>query len=84
MSRIKRKSGVTERETNPKKLDIKVKFRNYKYYPDNLIPAAIFRDAYDDFPDGAFFAFAEEEQIMDLLISLAEWETANTYHESEK
>jgi len=58
----------------------KIKFRDYKNYPHEIMNACIFRDTYDELPDGAFFAIAEEHDLYDALIAMAEWENENTYH----
>lgn len=60
------------------KTEKKIKFRDYKNYPDEIMDTCFFRDANDDMPDGAFFAIAEEEGMIDALIQMAEWENANT------
>jgi len=56
----------------------KIKFRDYRNYPDGIMAACVFRDDYDELPDGAFFAVAEEYGLTDALIEMAEWETKNT------
>ena len=56
----------------------KIKFRDYEHYPDEIMAACVFRDDFDDLPDGAFFALADEKNITDLLIEMAEWENENT------
>jgi hypothetical protein len=57
---------------------VKIKFRDYKNYPPEILNAAHFRDEYDDLPDGAFFAIAEEQDLTDALVEMAEWENENT------
>lgn len=49
-------------------------FRRYDTYPQELIEAAAFRDQFDELPDGAFFALAEEQGLYDSLIDLGEFE----------
>ena len=56
----------------------KIKFRDYKHYPKHILNACYFRDDYDDEPDGAFFVIANEQEIYDDLIEVAEWENENT------
>lgn len=56
----------------------KVKFRDYKNYPEEILEAAHFRDEYDDLPDGAFWAMAEEKGLLDDIIAMSEWENENT------
>jgi hypothetical protein len=46
--------------------------------------AARFRDEYDDEPDGAFFAIADEQGLTEELIEMAEWKAANTNIGEEK
>lgn len=60
----------------------KVKFRDYKNYPPEIMEACHFRDEFDDVPDGAFFAIAREKGVYEALDQMAEWEHANTYMES--
>lgn len=55
-----------------------IEFRNYKHYPLNIMDVCIFRDDYDEEPDGAFFAIAAELGLSDALEEMAEWEAANT------
>ncbi len=62
----------------------KIKFRDYRHYPASILGACSFRDAYDDEPDGAFFAIAEEQGMMDALIAMATWEHANTVFKGKK
>lgn len=56
----------------------KVKFRDYSKYPPEIMEAAHFRDEYDDLPDGAFFAMAEDQGLLDALVEMADWEHVNT------
>jgi len=56
----------------------KIKFRDYKNYPREIMDACYFRDEYDELPDGAFFAVAEEKDLFDALIEMADWENKNT------
>lgn len=55
-----------------------IRFRDYKNYPDDIMDACRFRDEYDDLPDGAFFAIAEEQGVTDFLTKMADWEWNNT------
>ena len=55
----------------------KVKFRDIKNYPVEFQEAAYFCDEFDDEPDGAFFAIAEERGLYDQIIELAKWEKDN-------
>lgn len=55
-----------------------IEFRDYSKYPIEIMNAAHFRDEYDDLPDGAFFAIAEDQGLKDALIEMAEWEHNNT------
>jgi hypothetical protein len=56
----------------------KIKFRDYSKYPPGIMEACHFRDDFDDEPDGAFFALAEERGLTDALIEMADWEMENT------
>ena len=56
----------------------KIKFHDYEKYPAHIMSACHFRDEYDELPDGAFWAIADEYNMTDLLIELAEWEDVNT------
>ena len=56
----------------------KVKFRDYKNYSESIMDACYFRDEYDELPDGAFFAAADEHGLMGAIEEMAEWEQANT------
>lgn len=55
-----------------------IEFRDYSKYPIEIMNAVRFRDEYDDLPDGAFFAIAEDQGLTDALIEMAEWEHKNT------
>jgi len=56
----------------------KIKFRDYSKYPPEIMDACRFRDAYDDEPDGAFFAIARGQGLYDALQEMADWEWENT------
>jgi len=56
----------------------KIKFRNYKHYPSNIMEACNFRDNYADLPDGAYFALADDFGLSKALNKMAEWEAQNT------
>lgn len=51
-----------------------IAIRRYEQYPEELIEAAAFRDQFDDLPDGAFLAIAEEMGLADALADLGEFE----------
>ncbi len=61
----------------------KVKFRDYRNYPREIMDACDFRDQFDELPDGAFFAIAEERGLMYALVEMAEWEKKNTWRKKK-
>lgn len=56
----------------------KVAFRDYSKYPSSILEACHFRDEYDDLPNAAFFALAEERGLYEGLIEMSKWEQENT------
>ncbi len=55
-----------------------ITFRDYQYYPSEIMDACRFRDEYDSEPDGAYFEIARQQGLYDALNEMAEWEWTNT------